>query len=289
MEGNARDILTPIEGGLPIILEEGRYSIKASPMREILEITVAPDHPHAQEMVGIRGGGASRIALGRIMGSITGAPLYQILDDFAGASLVSGWVGLMWAEDWMKRMSEGSSHQKSRTMVDVCTGFAKGASSLTADGGPDSRGQSRTEVGSLVNPNDPQGWHHLPDQVGPRFRRARRIDIWKDGGHIHCDVGFQDSGSNPDGTRTAVHEYHVALIVDPDDMTVNSLKATPHILPYRECPGAVANIQKLIGHPVKGFRQDVLDALPGILGCTHLNDVLRALADVPILSEHLDR
>jgi Protein of unknown function (DUF2889) len=286
MEGKARDILTPVAGGAPKVLGEGRYTIKASPMREIREVAVMPDHASAQQMVGIRGGGASRIALGRIMGSIAGTPLYQILDDFAGASLVSGWIWSIWTEDWMARMRESASTQIRHKMVNICTGFANEASSLTEDGMPDSIGQSKTEVGSLVNPDDPLGWHDLPHQRGTRFRRARRIDMWRQDGFIRCDVGFQDSGLNPLGTRVAVHEYQVAVTVDPADMTVVALDATPRILPYRECPGAVNNIHRLIGRNVGDFRQDVLDTLPGILGCTHLNDVLRALADVPVLAEH---
>jgi Protein of unknown function (DUF2889) len=288
MEGIARDIFSSPESEVPIVLGEGGYTIKVSPMREILELAVTPDHENAKEMIGIRGGGASRIALGRIMGAIKGTPLYQIMDDFAGASLVSGWVQTVWSDDWMERMREASSGQVRHKMVDICTGFAEGASSLTEDGGPDSAGQSKTEVGSLVNPGDPQGWHDLQAQTGPCFRRARRIDVWREGGLIHCDVGFQDSGPNRQGTRTAVHEYQVAVTVEPAGMMVTSLEAIPRILPYRECPGAVANIQRLVGRPVADFRQDVLDTLPGILGCTHLNDVLRALADVPILATHLD-
>jgi hypothetical protein len=287
MEGTARDILTPSKGGAPITVGEGHYTIKASPLREILEIALSPDHANAQEMLGVRGGGASRIALGRIMGSIEGSPLYQIMDDFAGASLVSGWVQTVWRVDWLERRRENLSDQMRHKMTNICTGFAEGGSSLTADGSPDSSGQSKTEVGPLVNPNDLQGWHHLPQQEGPSFRRARRIDLWKEDGLIRCDVGFQDSGPSPQGTRMAVHEYQVSATVDPMDMTVTSLEATPRILPYRECPGAAANIHKLIGHLVTDFRQDVLNVLPGILGCTHLNDVLRALADVPVLSGHL--
>jgi Protein of unknown function (DUF2889) len=286
MEGAARDILTPLQGGAPVILGEGRYAITVSPMREILEISVTPDHPNAQQMVGIRGGGASRIALGQIMGSINGTPLYQIMDDFAGASLVSGWIWSVWSDDWQARMQSSESQQTRRKMTNICTGFTEGASSLSEDGGPDASGQSKTEVGPLVNPHDSAGWHDLPHQEGPRFRRARRLDVWHDNGLIHCDIGFQDSGSNPHGTRTAVHEYQVTVTVDPENMTVTSLDATPLILPYRECPGAVANIKRLVGHDVASFRQDVLDTLPGNLGCTHLNDVLRSLADVPILAAH---
>lgn len=286
MQGEGRDVFTPVEGGAPVVLDEGRYAITASPMREILDISTAPGHSNVQQMVGIRGGGASRIALGQIMGSIKGTPLYQIMDDFAGASLVSGWIWSVWSDDWAARMQSSDSQQMRRKMTDICTGFTEGASSLSEDGGPDASGQSRTEVGSLVNPEDPLGWHDLPHQEGQRFRRARRLDVWREGGLIHCDIGFQDSGSNPQGTRTAVHEYQVAVTVNPEGMTVTTLDASPLILPYRECPGAVANIKRLIGHEVSEFRHDVLDTLPGTLGCTHLNDVLRSLADVPGLAAY---
>jgi hypothetical protein len=37
----------------------------------------------------------------------------------------------------------------------------------------------------------------------------------------------------------------------------------------------------MIGTPLRELRQEVLERLRGTLGCTHLNDVLRALAEVP--------
>ncbi len=287
MEGRARDVLTPLEGGHPQVIDEGRYKIEVSPLREILEISASPAHDALQHLVGVRAGGASRVALGQVLGDIKGTALYQVLDDFAGANLVSNWIWSMWSKDWIAQLSERTKHQMLRKMTNICTGFAEGGSSLQADGTPDQIGQGRTIVGPLVNPDDPLGWHDLADQTGPQFRRARRMDLWREGGVIHGDIGFQDSGPDPEGTRTAVHEYQVTVTVDPSTQQVLTLEATPRILPYRECPGAVLNIKRLIGHPVSEFRQDVLDTLPGTLGCTHLNDVLRSLADVPRLAEHL--
>ncbi len=292
MEGKARDIITPQDGGAPRVLTEGSYTITCSPIREILDIRVSPDHANAQKMVGIRAGGDSRVALGNVMGDIRGTPLYQVMDDFAGASLVSGFVWSCWVEDWtelMRKRFDGKAGGAPfrRSMVNICTGFSEGASSLTAEGVPDSVNQNRTEVGPLENPQDPEGWHALRDQTGPEARRARRIDVWREDGLIHVDASFQDSGRNPQGGRTAIHEYQLAATVDPTDMTVVSLVATPRILPYRECPGATENLKLLVGGPVGNLRQDVLDTLPGALGCTHLNDVVRALADVAVLAEHL--
>jgi signal transduction histidine kinase len=59
------------------------------------------------------------------------------------------------------------------------------------------------------------------------------------------------------------------------------------VLPFGECPGAVRNISRLLDSELSQLRQTVLDQLPGTLGCTHLNDALRALAEVPTLVSHL--
>jgi hypothetical protein len=62
-----------------------------------------------------------------------------------------------------------------------------------------------------------------------------------------------------------------------------SIRVDPRVLPYRECPAASPNASRMVGQTLSGFRLAVLDTLPGTLGCTHLNDVLRSLADVPQL------
>jgi hypothetical protein len=43
----------------------------------------------------------------------------------------------------------------------------------------------------------------------------------------------------------------------------------------------------MLGAPLSDLRTKVLDTLPGILGCTHLNDVLRSMAEVPQLAAQL--
>jgi hypothetical protein len=59
------------------------------------------------------------------------------------------------------------------------------------------------------------------------------------------------------------------------------------VLPFIECPGAVTNAAKLVGTPLPLIREAVLRDLRGTAGCTHLNDALRALAEVPKLVEQL--
>jgi hypothetical protein len=292
MSGRARDLLTPFEGA-PAVLATGEFRIRTSTIREIMEIEVAPHHAQAQQMVGVRAGGASRHALADTLGDLRGTPLFQVLDDFAGASLVAGWIWSRWTPDWHDRMraarTQSTAGNKGR-MINICTGFTEGASSLAEDGSVDHADQSATEVGPLVNPDDSIGWHELPVQEGrPMARRARRIDIWRAEGVLKVDAGFQDSGPNPQGTGTAIHEYRVYAEIDESDGTLLTLQALPLILPFRECPGASMKAARMVGQKVGEFRHAVLDTLVGTIGCTHLNDVLRALADVPALAKMLPK
>jgi hypothetical protein len=293
MCGASRDVWTPPEGGAPVILAEDRYEILASPAREILSIKVTPDRPQVQRLVGIRGGGQSRAALTEIMANerIKGSPLYLILDDFAGASLVAGWVWSRWVDDWgamADRSGLQSTAGRGGNMEGVCTGFSPGSSALVGEGGSRMKVQNCITVSSLVNPDDPEGWHSLAMQDGVGMRRARRIDLWQDGAELAIDIGFQDSGTQPDSEeRIAIHEYYVSAKTKLGRLA--NLKVDPRILPYRECPGAVVHAQKMLGVLLGDLRTAVLTTLPGILGCTHLNDVLRSMAEVPAMATHLKR
>jgi hypothetical protein len=60
------------------------------------------------------------------------------------------------------------------------------------------------------------------------------------------------------------------------------------VLPYRECPTAAGNVSRLVGSQLPALREKVLQDLRGTLGCTHLNDALRALAEVPRLVQRVN-
>jgi hypothetical protein len=102
------------------------------------------------------------------------------------------------------------------------------------------------------------------------------------------DIAFQDSAYLPDSkTRVAIHEYQVDASADVASLTLQTVTALPHVLPYRECPGAAANVGMMRGTSLATMRLSVPATLSGILGCTHLNDVLRSMADVPQLASKL--
>jgi hypothetical protein len=59
------------------------------------------------------------------------------------------------------------------------------------------------------------------------------------------------------------------------------------VLPYPECPSAAPNVAWLLDQPLPELRSRVLQILRGTDCCTHLNDALRALEDVPVLAGYL--
>ena len=55
------------------------------------------------------------------------------------------------------------------------------------------------------------------------------------------------------------------------------------MLPWPECPAAEASVERVLGLEVAVLRDHVRHELRGVGTCTHLNDVLRSLADLPRL------
>ena len=62
----------------------------------------------------------------------TGTPLYQLLDDLPGATLVSGAAWQRWYDMDDYRVFKADVSQ--RVMRDVCTGYQDGSSALNPDG-----------------------------------------------------------------------------------------------------------------------------------------------------------
>jgi len=276
-----------------VVLAEATLDILATPRREIMTVASVPARPSLQHLVGERAGGNLRALLAREVPEekTGGTPLYLLLDDFCGASLVAGWAWFRWNDDWLaaaRQSGTASTAGKGGNMAGICTGFAPGSEALNPDG-TINRNQNFCEVGPLVHPDDPEGWHLLADQVGVGMRRARRVDVWVEAGELRLKAGFQDSATVPEGGRVAIHEYRLTATADLATGALLGLTPDPRILPYKECPGAAANVQRMVGTPLAEMRERVLEILPGTLGCTHLNDVLRSLAEAPVLVGCLTR
>lgn len=75
-----------------------------------------------------------------------------------------------------------------------------------------------------------------------------------------------------------LHAMAVRLTID-DDFAVRAVEAAIDRSPYETCPAIVPNIQRLIGLRIRpGWSRAVKERLGGIEGCTHLVELLGALA-----------
>ncbi|HEY1485896.1 MAG TPA: DUF2889 domain-containing protein, partial [Micromonosporaceae bacterium] len=287
--GRARDLLTPADGTGPVTLHDDVVHVGVGLDRTIESIRAEPPRDALPRLIGARGGSRLRGALGEVVPDerAAGTPLYLLLDDLAGATLIGGFAYSQWPQEWPPDWAQRRGERTSlRRMEGICTGFQPGSSALAEDGTGRFIHDIR-RVEPLTDRNDPIGWHQLEDIAEVSMRRARRIDVYRDGNVIVVDSMFQDSATVPDGGRVAVHEYQLAATVDAVTGELIRAVADPRVLPYRECPLAAGSVAALIGSPVADFRETVLERLKGTAGCTHLNDALRALAEVPMLARSL--
>lgn len=288
--GASRDLHTPLEpGGAPVVLAEARFEARMAEDKTITAIMADPLPEGLAQIVGARAGGHLRNALREVMPSMIAEahPLYLILDDLSGTALVSAFAWLQWFPNWaeeLKQRKGEDEHARLLTQrVNVCWGLQEGNSGVQPGGPPGNIADA--DAGDVRNPDDEHGWHALSDHEGAGFRRARRIDVTRDEdvGVLRIDSAFQDSAPRLDGSRIAIHEYALRVTADLESFELLSIEPEARILPFSECPGVIANTQRLVGRNLADIRNEVLMQLRGPEGCTHLNDALRALADVPQL------
>ncbi len=290
--GRCRDYHTPVGGGEGTVLDEAEFRARLDAEKTITSITATPAPPKIDSLVGVRCGNHLRLFMKETMPELIseGAPIYLPLDDLSGTSLVSAFALSQYHKDWQERLRERIGTEELEQMmtqrVNVCWGLAEGNSGVTGTVRSDI---AQADAKDVRNPADPQGWHDLPDNEGPGFRRARRIDVTRDevAGLIRVNASFQDSAKRPEGGRVAIHEYDLDATINLASGELLTLTPLPRVLPFGECPGAVHNTQRLVGRGISNIREAVLEELRGPKGCTHLNDAMRALAEVPKLAGYL--
>jgi hypothetical protein len=285
LSGRARDLKTEPDG-LAVVLAEDSMRVGMSPTRAIDDIEVEPGRPTIAGLVGATAGRGLRAAIDSAIPDDRRrhTPLALLLDDIAGASVISGFAWSRYGggkRDWPP---PGDSAAPRRPTMGVCSGFRPGSSALQPDGTISEEARSAAvPVGPLADPDDPVGWHHLDSLPGVAMRRARRMDVWAEGATYQIDAHFRDCCTDERLGLIGVHEYTVEATIDADQLVVTTLVAIPRVLPFAECPAAAANMDRLLGQPLPGLRGRVVEILNGIDCCTHLNDALRALADVSAL------
>ncbi len=256
-------------------------------MRDIQRIESDPEPPGLQQLVGCAAGGNLRKAIVQALPEEVeaGTPLYLLLDDLAGASLISGFAFFKWSEQ-VPQIKNRVAAAPSKVMRDICSGFRTGSSALTLEGTIDHVSDNTPHPLPLVDPEDPIGWHELHPHPAIAMRRARRIDVWWEDDRLQIDAMFRDSVWDPDGLECVLHEYQMLGWAGADG-TLHTITAVPRVLPYVECPLAAPNASWLEGTALRDLRSEVLQRLKNADCCTHLNDALRSLAEVPLLAAAL--
>ncbi len=282
LAGRARDLVTDADGDA-VVAAEAAMELRADVLRSLTGIDTTPDIAGLQSLLGATVGPGFRSRLDAVAPTLAlvANPLYLLLDDAPGAALVSGYA-------LQHAGALGDSHMTDEFLAaqgDLCAGWANDASMMQAirvtGRNPVVRGPVAPQ---LERADDPWSWPALPTLVGHSTRRRRRIDLiapMPGGDGLHrVDVHFRDSHMSAAGVETVVHEYAVRATVDADTRTIVAIDATAHVLPWVECPSAVASALRLAEMPIAGLRKHVRSTFRGTTTCTHLNDVLRGLADV---------
>ena len=279
VDARARDARTGADGGIETRAETALSAeIDFTGGWILRRIESDPFEPRLGTLLGDTvGGGFRRRVQAALPDEYSRATrLHLLLDDFPVATLVSGYAlgagGIQPTAEALER----------RTTADLCSGWRSGGTIMIGI-------QRDREIPVVTGPeapsldagDDPDAWHQRPPLTAHAVRRARRLDVWPGDGVIEVDSLYRDSHVDPDGREAVIHEYTLRGQVDAVDFTVRSMVATPRVLPWLECPAAAASAQRLAGQDVRTLRPLVRTEFTGISTCTHLNDQMRELADVP--------
>ena len=284
MFARGRDLLTSADGGTTVLGNAAlELTIAYTSQRGIVAISCDPPVDALEQLVGVRASTGFRQAVDDALPGErqSGSLRFQLLDDVPTAALVSGYA-----------LGAGGVHaprsELALQQADLCAGWATGATILTdieINGRPPV--VTGPEAPSIETPEDAWGWHEVALLPAHGMRRRRRLDVWRenDGDHElgRVDGFFRDSHMDANGCETVVHEYGISASIDLETMQFNACDASVGALPWVECPVAAASAGRLVGAPADGLRTWVRNTFLGPTTCTHLNDTLRSLEDVPAL------
>jgi hypothetical protein len=291
LHGSSRDLLTHLDGTAEVLAEAG-MRVTVGDNRTVAAIEAWPAAPTVSELVGARGGGAFRSAIDAALPGERQAatPLYFLLDDIAGTSLIAGFAWSRSNPEWLTQARAADDRQEPVGMRKgriICSGLRPGGYHELRRAAQDPQPHFLRLAGDLTSA-DPLAWHELEPPAAVCMRRRRRVDVHPAGHVLEVDAHFRDSIWDVDGTELALHEYTLEAQVDRSTHEILSISAEPRVLPFPECPAAAGHVRNLVGMSVDHFRTSVQETLQELEACTHLNDMLRCLGEVAALADAVD-
>ena len=244
--------------------------------RVIDDIAAIPARRAADTFAGQPGGPGFRSTVGKLFPEEVqrAGLLHLLLDDWVGAALVSGYGVQHAAINWASRRS--CLPVRADHMAGICAGFAGTLARAVR------QAQRHHPVGARADraTAGPAGWHTVEPLRPHGMRRFRTLDL---GPEDEFAAHFRDSHVDGDGVETIVHEYTVEGSIDASTRTITSVTANVRVLPWQECPGAIGSAARIRGMTLSELRDRVRGEFVGTTTCTHLNDTLRAVADLDAL------
>jgi hypothetical protein len=290
VEARARDLWTTADGAAEVVDAAHLAATLDGPRHYLVTIETAPEVAGLDALLGAVVGPGFRARVDQAVPALrgTGALLYLLLDDLPGATLVAGYS--MLHAGVVGKVDVHDEYLDARG--DLCAGWALDASMMRIIR---ETGYNPTPLGPEAVPitdgTDELAFHPAEPLEPFGMRRLRRLDVGAapEPGTPHpVAVFFRDSHVDADGRETIVHEYSVDLTVDAATRTVVAIEARADVLPWMECPSAVSSAGRLAGHTLADLRPWVRETFVGTSTCTHLNDVLRGIADVDHLIDVID-
>jgi hypothetical protein len=283
VRAHARDLLTTGDGASVLAEVPVELRVEAG---TVVEIDGADD-VGLDVLVGASVGRGFRALLRERFGHVetVGSPLRLLLDDLPGALMVSH-VAVMSGVDDVAVDPDAFTAR-----ADICAGWVHDGVMLARIR---ETGRNPTPVtvtaGTFEDPDDPLAWHADPPPSPASTLRRRLLDVRADGeDDVRVESLFRDSHIAGDGVERSFHEYAVRALVDRRTRTIRTIVAEPRVLPWRECPTAAASVGRVVDRSLAGVREQVRRTFRGPTTCTHLDDVLCALADADVLLDRLDQ
>ena len=284
LQGAARDLLTAADGGA-VVLAEAQVQAELAEGRVLTSLVTDPGVSSLRALIGSPAVSGFRAKVNTAIPDHHSAhtPLFLLMDELPAAALIAGYA------DLYLRTPDQATNRNRDSSADICAGWARDATMMRAIARD---GQVPVPLGppapAIELEGDAHSWHTIPPLAAGAMRRRRRIDVCVQD-TVQIDAMFRDTHVDPQGTETVLHEYTVQATASLPDFEISRCQAEARVLPWVECPAAAASPERLVGRRLSELRSYVRQNLTGTSTCTHLNDLLRSLADAAPLADLLER